>query len=343
LPARPVDPEQREAALAQRGAVLARVADELADQRLHLAEQAERLLLAHQTWCADRVAAMQDLEQLGARLPEREQELARRDDDLRKQQVRLRAEAEALAALGLRLEAQRARADVCAADRQAELDHLRSAQDLRERMLEGRESKLVNLYRLWGQRRWQEVQRLCREQEAYAQERAEWVAARTAWLQAAERLHEERTAVATHALALEQWQQKCQKPSAEPPATAAKRVERLQRQWATYCAGAARELQRLRATIAVEAARIDERSQQVRQEQGIAAEQSARLDERAVEVERDELRLKAERAVVEELVARERSARQMAEQRAAEMREEIERLARLLIDAPVETPRPLAA
>src|SRR5436190_19556510 len=238
-PGRPVDPEQREAVLAQRGAVLARVADELADQRLHLAEQAERLVVTHQAWCADRAAAMQELEQLGSRLHEREQELARRDDELRNEQAQLRAEAGVLAALRLRLEAQRGHADVCAADRQAELDRLGSVQDSRERLLAQRESGLVHLYRLWGRRRRHEVQRLRAEQGAYAQERAEWVAARTAWLQAAERLHEERAAVAARALALEQWQQKCPKPKAEPPATAAKRVERLRRQWATYCAGAA--------------------------------------------------------------------------------------------------------
>src|SRR5207237_3837976 len=44
----PADLEQREADLERRGEVLARVAGELADQRLHLAEQAERLLLTHQ-------------------------------------------------------------------------------------------------------------------------------------------------------------------------------------------------------------------------------------------------------------------------------------------------------
>src|SRR5205085_323090 len=96
--AAPADLEQREAALERRGEALARVADELADQRLHLAEQAERLLLTHQAWCAERAAVTQEFEQLGPQLLEREQELDRRDQDLRAAWGRLRGESEALAA-----------------------------------------------------------------------------------------------------------------------------------------------------------------------------------------------------------------------------------------------------
>ena len=157
----------------RRGQTLAHVAAELADQRLLLAEQAERLLLAHQGWCAERAAAVQELEALGEQLGVREQQVDRREQDLRTARDRLKAETQALAVQKLRLDAERARTAADDSNRRAELTHLQSVLDAQQSVLNRRETSLVGLYRRWGQRRSVEVRRLRAEQEMCRQERAE--------------------------------------------------------------------------------------------------------------------------------------------------------------------------
>jgi chromosome segregation ATPase len=273
------------------------------------------------------------LEELGEQFQQRERVLDLRDRDLRAAQGQLQAESESVTHLRLRLEAERARADARDADRRAELDRRQSALDARERLVARLESNCVGWYRLWGRRRKQEVERLRTEQEVCRQERAEWAAAVAVWLRAGAKLREERRALAARALALEQWRAECL-DKADRPDAAAKRLERIERQWSASCAGLARELERLRATVEAAAARLDDRSRRARQEVQQAAASRAALDDRAAEIEREELALEAERARAEGQLAQGRARWERAERRAEELRDEVERVARLLIDAP---------
>jgi hypothetical protein len=112
-----------------------------------------------------------------------------------------------------------------------------------------------------------------------------------------------------------------------------KRLERLERQWLMQCETEARYLERLQATVTAEATRIDETSRRVRQDALTREARAALLDNRAAEVEREEQSLVAERSRVAGELDAARAGQEAAESRAAALREEAERIARLLIDA----------
>ena len=115
-------PSEPESVLARRTEMLSRVADELADQRLHLTEQVERLLRTQQIWHTDRNAALRDLETIGMRFEARELDLDRRGRELQTARAGVRAEYQSAAQLRLRLEAERVRAEARAAEQRAASD-----------------------------------------------------------------------------------------------------------------------------------------------------------------------------------------------------------------------------
>ena len=94
----------------------------------------------------------------------------------------------------------------------------------------------------------------------------------------------------------------------------------------------ANDLDRLQATLKAEAARLDERSRQVRQDVVAAETRAATLDNRAAEIEREEQLLAAERARMGGDLDGTRGRLEASETRAAAARDETERLARLLIE-----------
>src|SRR5262249_38136989 len=103
--------EQREALVQRRDPGVAPGPAETAGQRLHLAEQVERLLRTQQQWHADRTAALRDLETIGTRFEARELDLDRQTRDLHAARAAVQAEAETVTQLRLRLEAEQARAE----------------------------------------------------------------------------------------------------------------------------------------------------------------------------------------------------------------------------------------
>jgi chromosome segregation ATPase len=321
-------PSELEMALQRRTETLTRAADELADQRLHLTEQVERLLRTQQAWHADRNAALRDLETIGIRFEARELDLDRRGRELQAARAGVRAEYQSAAQLRLRLEAERVRLEARDAERRTALDARWSELDTRERVLLAQEDNWRSLLRRWGRRRRIEIQRLRAEHEACRAERGEWVAARTVWLRLTARLRDERRIVAARALAVEQWRSE----SAKDP-VAAKRMERLERQWFSQCESMANDLSRLQATIKTEAGRLDERSRQVRQDIVALEARAAVLDNRAAEIEREEQVVAAERERTGGDLDAARARQDAAEARAAAARDEAERLARLLIDS----------
>jgi hypothetical protein len=331
----PTAPSEQEATLQQRAEALAHIADELADQRLHLAEQVELLLLAQQQWHADRTAALRDLDLIGSRFEARELELDRRSREVQAAATAVQAEFQSASQTRLRLEAEQAKADAREADRRAAQDGRSAELEARARALMRQEEGWRSLVRRWGQRRRQEILRLRGEQTLCRQERSEWAAARAVWLGLAAKLRDERQALAVRALA---WEQSRADAGAGP--AAAKRLERLERQWAAHCESAARGLDRLQATIVAEAARVDDLSQRVRREMLAAEGRAAALDDRAAEIEREHEALAAERARMAGELDVARARQDAAELQTVTLREEAERLARLLID--VEPPAPAA-
>jgi hypothetical protein len=320
-----------EVLLDQQRQVLARVADELADQRLHLVEQVERMLRTQHEWQTERTATLNEIETIGVKLHARETDLDRRAREVQTARASVQSEFESLGHLRLRLDAERSRAESHDADRRAEVLGRWQELDVRERTLQAREDGWRGLLRTWGQRRRHEVVRLRNEQIACRQERTEWVAARTVWLRLIAKLREERRALTVRSLAVERL--RVETVAGAGGQIAAKRLERLERQWTTHCEHAARELERMQATLTAEAARVDEASAAARRAVLAAEARAVTLDKRAAEVEREEQCVVAERTQTAGELDAARERQWAAERRAAALRDEIERLARLLIDA----------
>jgi hypothetical protein len=319
----------REQALQRRAEALTRVAEDLADQRLHLVEQFERMLYTQRAWHVDRNAALHDLEVIGSRFEARELDLDRRSRELAAARSAVQAEQQSLAQLRLRLEAEKIRAESREADRRAVLDTRWEALVARELALVKQEDGWRALLRRWGRRRREEIIRLRADQLTCRSERSEWVAARTVWLRLTRQVRAERRGLAVRGMALEHL-----RAETDGSPAAAKRLERLERQWSLQCESAARELERLQATVTAEAVRVDEVSRRVRDELLSAEGRAAVLDNRAAEVEREEQWLDTERARMAGELDTARSRQDAAELRAIRMSDEAERLARLLIDTP---------
>lgn len=155
--------------------------------------------------------------------------------------------------------------------------------------------------------------------------------ARRIWLRAAIKLRAERRTVAAQALALEQWRKEHVSPSERP--AAAKRLERLERQWASQCAIAARELERFQDLLTVEATRLDELAVRLKRDALDAAARLTTMDQRANELERERQALSAEQERMAAQMDLARIRWEAAERRALDLRDEVERVARLLIDS----------
>jgi DNA repair exonuclease SbcCD ATPase subunit len=319
-----------EQALEQRTETLARVAAELADQRLLLAEQAQRLVKCQEEWIAERAAALGELTEVGTRLQKQEQELTLRAHAVETAEERIRATRAALAQARLQLDAERVRGEGQTSARSADLDRRTADLECRERAVERLRDRSAELCRHVGQRLRSEVEALRAARRGCLEERAEWAAARAVWLRLGARAQDDRKAVAAQALALEEMRKQLVAAIDRPAAD--RQLERLKRQWRNYCTGIARDLNRLRATLGAESARLDQRATR-------AADEARAIEARVVEVEEcraDLERRQAEIAAAEAnwaLRLEQALARQKrAEKRADELRGEADRLASLLIN-----------
>jgi len=317
---------------------LTEVAFELADQRLSLSEQTARLEQARRDWLAQRDAAVAELHALTAALHDKEQSLIRRAREISIAEQRSHAEFDALSQRRLRSEAEHTRREAVLAERHGELERGLSELAARGRWLTRRELQLNDMLRLWGRRRRTAIEQLAQASQACLAERDEWAAARDAWLHEYEQVVAERRDLAKRLLALEQSREEWLDPGKRSP-LARKRLERLERHWVSQFDADVRELERLRETLSAEAVRLDESAERGRRDRLAAAEQLAAADKQLAMVEADQAALAADRLRVAESADAEHQLRIVAEARVEGLRNEVEGLARLLIDAPMPMER----
>jgi hypothetical protein len=317
-------------ALQRRAETLARVAVELADQRLLLAEQAQRLVKAQEEWIAERAAALRELTEVGTKLQVQEQEVSLRAHAVDTAEERVRATRAALAHGRLKLDAERVRGEAQLAARRADLDRQSAEVACREEALGRLRAKSVELCRRVGERLRTEVEALRAARQACLDERSEWAAARAAWLRLGARLQEDRKAVAAKALALEELRKQLLAAIDRPAAD--RQLERLKRQWRNYCAGIARDLGRLRATLEAESARLDERATRATEAARAIDGRSAEVAAVQIDLERRQAELIAAEVQWEQRLAQALARQERAESRAEELRDEVDRLASLLIN-----------
>jgi len=313
-------------------------AGELADQRLLLAEHVQRFVATQAAWEAERSRALAEIDALVERHEDRGRELGRREVELAEAEAQLAEERDALARLMLRLEADRQRAAADIAALRAALERDDRAAEARLREAERREAGLVELYRRWGRRRSAELARLRRARQAAEVERETWASLRDTWLRARARLVREQHDVAARQLALEKYRQECI-DAAERPDLAERRLERLRKQWLVWCSAQRRELSRLAATLAGEAARSDACYAQSCRGQAEQCEREFSAADRAADRDQHQLLAQAEQVRWQERLAEADDRTNQIVQELANVRGQFEWLAATLIEGPSQSAR----
>jgi hypothetical protein len=319
------EPERR------RLAELESLAGALADQRLHLLEQAARLVRAEEEWRGLQTEALADLEEAARRLRQHEEQMEPRGRALTEAEAELRRRAEAAAQLQGHLDGWQARLTARAAAWEADREALLAAVNGREEATRNQALLLTDLRRRWAQRCKKEIAALHGELQRCQAARRQYAAVWEDCLNHGAALEQQQRAVAERALALEQYQLEVI-GRAPDSAAAEKRLERLRRRCAAPTAAARRNLDRERQALDAERKRLQEQAEQLDKQAAALAAREDDLASRLAEweagksvAENTRARLQAE---VEALTAQ----RAYREREGQALRDEVERLARLLMD-----------
>jgi chromosome segregation ATPase len=307
------------------------LAERLADQRLHLLEQAERLVRAEEEWRALQVAALADLEEAAGRLQRREERMGPRDRALTEAEAELRRRGEAAAQLQAHLDGWQARLTARAAAWEADRETLLASVKEREEVVRRQTDVLADLRRRWSQRCKKELAALDGEMLRCQAARRQYASLWEDCHHHGAALERQQRALAEKALALEQYRLEVIGPAPDS-AAAEKRLQRLRRRCAAPTAAARRNLDRERQALDTERKRLQQLAGQL-------DKQTASLSEREADVTRQLTEWEASKADADTARARLRAEvealaaqRAYREREAQALRDEVERLARLLMD-----------
>jgi len=310
---------------------LQQLAGDLADQRLQLVEQWQRLAHTQDRWQRDRDGAAAALEALAAGLPEREQalivgeqRLAAAGADLQRRHRELLHQRHYQEAWQVRL---RAREVAWEAERDRLLADLRG----REAASTGFQATVAELRRRWGKRRKEELEQLRGERAANDKLRQEGMALREEWWRRTATLEEQQRVLAEKELALERYRQQIL-TSTEDAAATERGVERLRRRWARQNAALVRasteglrKLQAEAAQLAAQGVVLQKQNDALTRRETAVAEQQTALEHREALARSQEIRMQEE-------VQRLQAQRDRFEQQNGELQEEVERIAHLLLE-----------
>jgi chromosome segregation ATPase len=308
----------------RRLATLDAIAGELADQRLHLVEECERFLRAQQNWRQDHDVAAAELETLARSLERREQGILQAEEENRRR-------AEEAQQTSRQLEGRRAELTLRTATWEGERDRWAAELRSREEGVERRLAALADLRRQWTERRHQEVTRLHEEFNALKQLKEEWATLRAEWVREHARIADRQRDLAERALALEQYKQQYV-VAAGHPAAAEKQIQQLRRTWTDASAAARQELANDRKALDFQMSRLQELFRRTRKLAGEVAVRAAHQSERETAEEHKEVLAASDSAKIRQEVRSLRAHRAVSEREIAALRDEVERLARMLID-----------
>jgi fused signal recognition particle receptor len=323
-------------------AQLRELAGILSDQRLHLAEQWQKLLDVQESWQEERAAALAELETTAEQLSRRDRELRLAEERTQRNWEDLNRRREELTAAGEALEGWRARQSIEESAWQAQHEALLAAIKEREQLVESRGQQVEEEAHRAERRHEEERTRLeqarARCEEARRQYCNLWQEAEQ--LQAS--LAEKERELTGEALALERLRVEVVHSSGNS-ARVESRLDKLARREVARLDADARHLEAERERLEREHQHLDDESKRLVQfEENLLArqrdwsrqvadweQQRARADEEEVRRQAELRRLRAQNAVYE---------RQLHQ-----LREEIERLARVLIENAPEPPAQQAA
>jgi hypothetical protein len=331
VPAAPVAVAQRTDYPAEVPPALRRLAGDVADQRWRLLEQWRQLLEIHETWDRERAAAVADLETAALRLDEREQQLATHEGEVEARLEAARHHQETAAEQRQRLDAWQARLATREAAWEGERAALLGDVQAREESVAVLAEQLEQVRQRRHQRRCQEIKALRAARAGCEEVRGRYVALWQECRKRQDALAQVDRELAERRLALERYRVECLSRSPDP-AAAEKRLEKLTNKAAARFAAAERGLAKQRDALAAEAARLEQRAQQLREWQDDLDQRGQDLARQEGSWETRQLEQTAEdRRRVREL-RHLRLRHEHDERQLATFRDELERVARLLLD-----------
>jgi hypothetical protein len=317
---------------------LERLAGDLADQRVQLAEQFGRLALIEEWWRTAHSETVAELEAVAHELNQRDEALDRRGRNIEAAEADLERGWEDLVDNRCQMEGRRSqlasREKAWENERGILLAHVQSSEEQAKREF----AALDELRRKWKQRRRQDNAEMQRAHAEFIEARRMYA---TLWedclRRSADLDHEKRT-LAEKALTLEQYRLELIS-QAEDAATAEKQIERLRRRWSSLFHEAERNLKHAQETLHAECERMDGCSRQIEQDTTEltrrAAEQVIRVTEwedHQFHVDEANIRLRKELETL-------RFERSQQERQIAGLREDVERMAMTLLE-PTQTQLP---
>jgi plectin len=322
-----------ERAAQERTAHLEKLSGELADQRLHLVEQCQRLLGAQQHWQQQREAAATELECLGNKLLARELAVKEREQGLLAAEGRQKLLLQETLAVRRHLEAWQARMTAREKTWESDRDRVLSDVQGKEKLSQERLMAIAQLHERWLGRRRREVQTLQAERTACAKLRREYGALRQELQRRIADLEREQRSLSERELAIEQFQQELISSSAQP-ATASRKLERLRSRWAGLAAAAQKAVNDQRQSLEKEAADLQSLQSRLRKQADKNDTQEAELARQLSTWERAQLVAQDDMSRLRTDLEASQAQRDRYEKQVNDLRDEVERLARLLLDEP---------
>lgn len=329
-PAPPMAPAN--SAIANRQAELEQLAGDLADQRLGLIEQTDRLAEARQSWRQEESRVVEEMADLAEQLRRREEQVAESEIAIAFEEEHLDKDRLALRQLRERLEAWQSRHLTQKAVWRAEAGRLGSELRLRGRQVERREKALTELCHRWSERRGREVLQLRTEHRRCEKLRMEWTQKGEAFDGREKSLSQRECDVAARALVLEQARQQMLDVSSNR-LLAEKRLERLDRHVRSAMAKAETGIADRWETLIGEREQLESLFRQTSEKvvEATATERSAA--NKTAEIERREyITVQREMALTEAEALRKKQ-REIDERERRELSDEIDRLAGLLLES----------
>lgn len=327
-----VEPAQPVVA-APRVVELDRLADELADQRCQLAEAWERVAAVHDQWHADRAQAAAELESYGQRLLERDLMVIEREGASVQAEESLQQRHGELDHFHDQLIAWQAQ---LRADENAwESDKARLEAELgaKEALAEQQRAALAELRQRWGKRRKHEVERLERDRAALEDFRKETSELRRQLVQRMSLLEDDQRVFLEKSLALEYYRHDVLSRGAED-SQVEENLERLRRRWLAQNADALGSTRRERETQRAELQELDRRHETWQRRASAIAAAEADFQVKQTAWEQAQLEAEARLARMESDLQQAQQQRAAVQQQLAALREEVERVARALLDQP---------
>jgi len=330
---RVIEPGRDDASLEQRQLELENTARELADQKLHLAEQWQRLLLAQQRFRQEQLRMLDDAQVVVGQITAQEDEVAQRERAGQDAERDLRQKHEEMLQLRQHLVAWRARLRVHETSWEGKRTQLLADVRAREEMAENNLHALVDVRQRWTKRRRKELEQLRADRAACDKLRREHAELLKDFENRSIAIEEEKRTLAEKALAFEQYRQEFLSRGGDSPA-AERRIERLRRRWLTQNANIVRTILRERDSLQVEFARLDEKHAELQKRTDELGAAEAVFVEKQTAWEHKQILAASRQARMQQEVQKAMNQQAATEAQLGKMQDEVERIAKTLLNEP---------